>query len=143
MKPKVYHQANFRFMKLIIISMLLLLTACDFHFTENNLYGSYIPINYKNTYDTICIKPQKLYNRKVYDKNNNLVLNMQGRWELGENGTIRFHSFFLNLDRDVSKYPELLKDTLSDGGGWISKKDGIIQFCVGYNTGENCYKKVK
>jgi hypothetical protein len=130
-------------MKYLNLSILILFfSSCDIHFTEKEMYGFYSPENYKNTYDTIYLKPQGIYHRKVFDKNRKLALEMYGKWVLEKNTTIRFESFFLNLDRDIIKFPELLSDTSDNGGGWIDTKKNNIQFCVGYNEGENCYQKV-
>jgi len=128
---------------LFCLCICLFIISCDEHFNTNELYGTYASVNYKNTYDTIKLKRNSLYHRNVRDKNNKLVLEMDGKWEIEKDGIIRFHSFFFNLDKDIIKFPQLLSDTLNDGGGWIETKSGNIQFCVGYQIGENCYRKIK
>jgi len=126
-----------------LFACVLLFSSCDNSYTEKELYGSYVPINYKNTTDTIVLRPGEIYQRKVYDKNKNLVLEMDGKWRLEKSTIIHFDSYFLNLDRDIAKFPELLQDTSGGGGGTIETRNGAIQFCVGYHENENCYQKIK
>ena len=121
----------------------MLLTSCGGFFTEKEMYGYYVPIGYKNTFDTIELRSHGFYHRKVYNKNKELALEMDGKWEIEREEIIRFHSFFFNLDRDIEKFPELIKDTVDDGGGWIGREKNIIQFCVGYDVSSNCYRKIK
>lgn len=128
--------------RLLILFLFSMLLSCDEHFEKEKLYGYYSPINYKNTFDTIQLKPQGLYHRKLYDKNNQLVLELDGTWRLERNTIISLDSYFFNLDRDLDKFPELLQDTASSGGGLLETYNGTIQFCVGYLVGENCYQKV-
>lgn len=128
---------------LYALSLLVLLSSCDENFKEKELYGNYAPINYKNTFDTIQLKPQGVYHRRVFDSNNKLVLKMDGKWSLEKNTIIHFNSYFLNLDRDVAKFPELLQDTSGGGGGLLGTHNGTIQFCVGYYETDNCYRKIK
>ncbi len=130
-------------MKCIALFILVLLSSCDEHFEVKELYGNYAAINYKNTFDTIQLKPQGIYHRRVFNKNTKLALEMDGRWSLEKNTVIHFGSYFLNLDRDIIKFPELLKDTLGGGGGLLETRSRTIRFCVGYYQGENCYQKVK
>jgi len=128
-----------------ILILLLLLTACDEHFERDELYGYYAPALYNNTFDTIQLRPDSMYHRKLYDKNNKLVLEINGKWWIERNNIIRFNSFFLNLDRDVTKFPNLLEDTSSNGGGMLETRNGVIGFCVGYfaKIDTNCYRKIK
>ena len=129
--------------QLIILLILFTLYSCDEHFKENELYGFYVPVGYKNTFDTIELKPQGVYHRKVYDRNNKLALEMNGKWYLEKNSIIHLNLHFFNLDRDIEKFPELLQDTLGGRSGLLETFKGHIQFCVGYYQGENCYQKIK
>jgi hypothetical protein len=121
----------------------LFFSSCSNRYTEKELCGMYVPVGYKNTFDSIQLKPQGVYHRKVCDKNNKLVLDMNGKWSLERNNIIHFDSYFFNLDRDVTKFPELLQDTSGGGGGSIETRKGVLGFCVGYHENENCYKKIK
>ena len=38
------------------------------------MIGTYSPANYTNTYDTIQLETNNIYNRRVYDRNKKLVL---------------------------------------------------------------------
>jgi len=125
---------------LIFIS--LALSACNSRYEVNDLIGCYSPIGYVNTYDTICLNSNNTYCRKVYDKNKNLVLNMSGKWYLERNSTIQFNSFFLNLDRDIEKYNELIQDTLGGWSAMIENPKNKLTFCIGYYDGDNCYQKI-
>jgi hypothetical protein len=107
------------------------------------MIGKYAPLDYINTFDTIDLQANGKYHRKVYNKHQKLMFEMDGRWNM-HNEVINFEPpYFFNLDRDISKFPELLQDTASNGGGWIDTKHGTIEFCVGYHQNENCYRKVK
>lgn len=120
-----------------------LLTSCMEHFTNNDVAGTYVPINYKNNFDTIQLKSQGVYHRRVFDKNYKLLLEMNGKWSLQANGQIRFNSFYQNLDDDLIKFPISVKDTSMEVITDIESRSGSIQFCVGYYEGENCYRKIK
>jgi hypothetical protein len=128
-----------------VLIMFLLLTACDEHFEEKELYGYYAPTLYNNTFDTIQLKPDSVYHRKVYDKNNKLVLDMEGKWEFKDRHRIVFDGFFLNLDRDLVKFPDLVKDTDMAMDTYFETRKGVIGFCVGYfaEIDTNCYRKIK
>lgn len=121
----------------------LLFSSCDNSYTAKELYGSYAAVGYINTYDTIELKPQDIYHRKVYDKNNKLVFEMDGKWGLQGSNILHFNSYFLNLDRDVSKFPELLTDTSMTVSTYFETRKGVIGFCTGYGIDSNCYRKIK
>src|SRR5688572_12022578 len=92
-----------------------ILTGCSF--SESEMIGWYAPLNYKNTFDTIQLQSKGRYHRKVYDKSGKLVLEMNGKWSMKDE-VINFESpYFFNLDGDVSRFPELLQDTVGNGGG--------------------------
>lgn len=129
--------------QLSIVFVLFLFYSCNEHFKENELYGFYAPVGYKNNFDTIELKPKGVYHRKVYDKNNKLVLEMNGRWKFENNHIVHFEPFYLNLDDDLIKFPNVTKDTSGGWRGSFKTHKGKIQFCVGYHQGENCYCKVK
>lgn len=144
----VYLQINSNVMKATIIVFFIgvLLVSCR-SYTEKELVGFYAPADYKNTFDTIQLKEHNVYQRKVYDKNKKLVLEVQGEWRIKED-VIEFKSpYFFNLDRDLVKFPELLQDTISNGFGYIWRKKGTLEFCVGYAAvdlpNQNCYRKLK
>ncbi|MFL5765990.1 MAG: hypothetical protein ACJ77K_18745 [Bacteroidia bacterium] len=128
---------------LVFLFAFSLLISCDEHFEKDSLYGYYTATDYKNTFDTIQLKPHGLYHRRIYDKNNKLALELDGTWRLEQNRVISLDSYFFNLDRDIVKFPELLQDTVGSGGGHLETKNGVIQFCVGYYYEDNCYQKVK
>jgi hypothetical protein len=116
------------------------LLSCNIN--EEDVFGYYAPINYKNTFDTIQIKDNGIYHRKVYDKDRNLLLEMDGKWRFANGrSSIQFSSFFLNLDSDI--YPEQLSDTLGEWQASINKHGNSIEFCVGYYVDENCYRKIQ
>lgn len=108
---------------------------------DKEIAGIYAAIGYNNTKDTIVLCNDGIYERKVYDNNNRLVLKTEGKWSY-KDGLITMRSFFLNLDRDVSEYPELLKDTTMRMQVLVEKEGGVIKFCTGYLNNENCYGKV-
>jgi len=104
--------------------------------------GTYAAINYINTTDTIYVLSNNVYARKVYDKEGRLVLNMKSSLEMNGDEIV-FHSFFLNLDRDIIQYPELLSDTVMEMNVSVERSFLKVQFCTGYLEGENCYSKVE
>lgn len=112
---------------------------------EKDLTGTYVPVNYKNNFDTINLEDNGIYSRKVYDINGKLLLKMKGNWEHSQN-TIRLEYFYLNLDDDLVKYPEVVKDTMANWGGYLDNNNGNIEFCVGYLSAslpnQNCYRKI-
>lgn len=128
---------------LFLIGLYLLFNSCDEHFEEHELYGYYAPIGYTNTYDTIQLKPDSIYHRTVYDKNNKLILKIDGSWKFKDRHRILFEGFYLNLDRDLVKFPELVSDTNMAVNTYFETRKGVIVFCVGYFDNENCYRKVK
>ncbi len=134
------------FVKIFFLSIIL--TGCTRHFSKQELVGRYSPYGYKYTYDTIELQTEGIYRRKVYDKNKKLQLDLTSKWELRDEGSkIFFHSFYLNLDDDLIRFPHLVQDTT--GGGLINldKNAGTIEFCVGYFSADlpdqNCYRKIK
>lgn len=126
--------------------IVLLLTSCIEHFEEREIYGYYTPIDYKNSFDTIQLLPDGVYHRKVYDRNKKLLLEMNGKWTLKDNENLQFDPFYLNLDDDLVKFPEQVKDTTGGWAGNLEANNGKIQFCVGYYapklSNQNCYCKL-
>jgi len=126
---------------LIFISTLFL--SCDEHFETKDLYGYYTSVNYRNTFDTLRFLPDGVYQRKIYNQSKKIVLEMHGKWLLINQHSLKIDSYFLNLDRDLVKFPELVNDTSMTITTNFEIRNRVIQFCVGYHDGENCYQKVK
>lgn len=127
---------------MILICSSFLLVSCHQKFTIETVSGIYVPKNYIYTFDTIQLTPSGNYTRKLYDKSRNSGWKMTGKWFLGKNGELELRSFFVNFDRDLSLYPELVLDTT---GGWsaiFEMNSDTIQFCVGHYEGLNCYHKI-
>ncbi|MBX2949205.1 MAG: hypothetical protein KF704_07995 [Crocinitomicaceae bacterium] len=135
-------------MKIKMFFFSIVLFGCVRHFSKQEVIGEYSPIGYKRTYDTIELKPEGIYHRRVYDSNKKLQLDLTSKWELRDGGSkIFFHSFFLNFDRDIAQFPELLADTTGASLINLDKNTGTIEFCVGYFSADlpdqNCYRKIK
>ena len=130
-------------MKMRCILSLLLFSSCVEHFEENELYGYYTPVGYSNNFDTLQLKPQALYHRKVYDAKRRLLLERDGKWEfIGGNG-LALSGFYLNADDDLLKFPELAKDTVGGINTFFETHNGKIEFCgVGHYPDKNCYQKI-
>lgn len=128
---------------LSVIYLYVLLVSCNDHFDEKEVYGYYVPLGYRNTFDTIQLRPDSAYHRKVYDKSHRLVLEMDGRWKFETNHRIILNRFYLNLDDDLAKYTSSAFDTSIEMNSYFETKRGLIQFCVGYYEGENCYQKIR
>ncbi len=126
---------------------MITINSCRNSFTEKEIIGTYSPLDYKNTYDTIQLNEHNIYRRKVYDINKKLVLDTKGKWSVDEDVIVFKSPFFLNFDRDLVQFPELLQDTISNGVGYIYLNNGTIKFCVGQASAslpnQNCYYKLK
>jgi len=125
------------------ILLLFFLASCIEYFESDEILGTYVPIGYKNSFDTIQLKPEGVYHRKVYDITNELLLETDGRWSLLNKSQIKLNGFYQNLDDDLVKFPYLVKDTNMEIITNIETQNGHLQFCIGYFDGENCYRKLK
>lgn len=132
-------------MKLISpLFIVLLFSSCIEHVEENEVYGYYTPVGYKNNFDTLQLQPQGVYHRKVYDKNKKLLLEMNGKWRLENNNRILLSGFYFNLDDDLITFPDNVQDTTGEVNTYFETYAGEIQFCgVGHHPDENCYRKIK
>lgn len=131
----------------MLLILFLTMCSCTDNFTEREVIGYYVPLDYNNTYDTIQLMKNGKYHRKVYDKRKKLILNIISNYELRNEGSkIYFNSYFLNLDRDLEQFPELTDDTTGEAELIIEKVGNTIQFCTGYLSAslpdQNCYQKV-
>lgn len=129
-----------RWMKLIIYSLSLLFISCK-RIDQNEVYGKYYPVSYKNTFDTIIIKKEGKYRRVVYDKMKTKLLDYESTYSLGGN-SIKFESFFFNLDKDLVSFPNDVKDVDMTFNTYFEEIDGTLSLCFGYHEGENYYKKL-
>ncbi len=130
--------------KIFLILLLIAINSCTNSFTEKEMIGTYSPLDYKNTYDTIRLLENGVYHRKVYDKNKKLVLDQVSNYELRNGGSkIYFHSYFLNFDRDLVQFPELVNDPIGGLETPLERVNNKIQFCAGYEIYSNCYQKLK
>lgn len=127
---------------ILLISIFFI--SCSFN--EEELIGRYTPVNYINSFDTIELKANNIYFRKVYDVHNKLLLEMDGEWRL-DGDYIKFNPFYLNFDDDLLSFPESVQDTTGGWGGYIGQQNGLIEFCVGHLSAslpdQNCYRKFK
>jgi hypothetical protein len=126
------------------ISLLLLALPFSFscHFSQEEIFGTYVSVNYVNTADTIWIKPNGLYLHRIYTPNGQLLLDTRGEWKQVGIREFKFSEFFLNYDRDLIQFPELLADTLGSTSVIIESHDSTFEFCTGYLEGEYCYRRV-
>lgn len=132
----------------LFILIILFCFSCVDTFDEKEIIGIYTPIDYKHTFDTIQLDEKGVYYRKVYDKDKKLLLNLKSNYELRNGGSkIYFNSYFLNLDRDLVKFPELVNDTLGGAELNLERKNHTIKFCTGHFSAslpdQNCYQKIK
>lgn len=128
----------------ILVAFLTVL-SCNESINKDEITGVYVPIDFKNTNDTIWLNSNFIYYRKVYDKNNKLVLSTRSKYSILKDNIVQFYSFFTNMDQDLVRFPELLKDTL---GGWQCRLEIInrrLQFCVDMEAESRkyCYKKLQ
>jgi len=127
--------------RLFLLLPCTLLLAC-MHVDEKEALGTYVAQSHVNTIDTIYLEPAGTYKRRVYASDGELALSMHGKWKLSGSREISFDGFFLNLDRDLLKYPELVMDTDRVESSILESSGGSLKFCVGYLEGQNCYQKV-
>lgn len=125
-----------------VVTFVLLISIISCMPSKQEVVGKYVAQNYKNTFDTILILDGGLYERKVYDRKNELVLKMKGSWEYS-NQLLTLNSFFLNFDRDLELYPELLSDTTMVMEVLLTKNLNGLKFCTGHFENENCYTKIR
>ncbi|MDN3693160.1 hypothetical protein QWZ06_13130 [Chryseobacterium tructae] len=126
--------------KSISLILLLLLFSCQ-NISNEDIYGKYSPISYKNTYDTLTINKDGVYNRVIYNIKGKKLLNYDSKYKL-DGSSIKFSDFYLNLDKDLIAFPEDVNDIDMTYTNSFKKKDGNVFLCFGH-YGENCYKKVK
>lgn len=131
-------------MRIIIgLGMLMFFTSCDDFFEEQEVYGFYTPVNYKNNFDTIHLMPNNFYHRKVYDKNKKLLLEKNGKWSMENSSRIIIHDFYLNLDDDLIRFPDNVNENGMVINTYFETSNKTIQFCIGYYVDQNCYRKIK
>lgn len=106
------------------------------------VYGTYVPASYKNTYDTITIKTNGSYKRCVYDKTGKKLLDYEAKYKLNAN-SIKLDDFYLNLDKDLKRFPEDVEDTDMSYTTSFERNGDHIFLCFGYYEGRNCYEKIK
>jgi hypothetical protein len=127
-----------------IVLLVLAATGCRRQFRMSDLEGTYVPVDFNNTTDTIRLVRNGVYQRVVYNVSNEMVLKMSGRWEFDPLGNaLRLHGFYLNLDDDLASFPELVNDTSMEMNTIVQQSTMGVQFCVGYISGENCYCRVR
>jgi hypothetical protein len=56
----------------VSLVLLLLLFSCQ-NMSSEDIYGKYSPISYKNSFDTLTINKDGIYNRRVYDKKEEII----------------------------------------------------------------------
>lgn len=126
------------------IIILTLLVSCDESFRSDEIIGVYVPIGYKNSYDTIWIRPDSLYSRKVYNAENKIVLTTTQKYVFINNNIIDFFYFFENYDYDLALYPENLSDTLGGMQCRLERYKGEVRFCIDLSSESRryWYKKI-
>ncbi|KAB1064903.1 hypothetical protein [Salibacter halophilus] len=76
----------------VIIAIILILVY-------NNITGTYVRYKSENTTDSLILKKDNKYIRKIYDlKNDKLIFHNVGKWEVEEDRIV-FYDFFINEDR--------------------------------------------
>ncbi len=129
-----------RLITLLIISSLSI--GCGVPLKEEDVIGTYVAQGYVNTIDSLRLRSGGIYERLVYTKDRQLALSVQNNWEFRKDGEIVLHAFFFNLDRDLSKFPELIEDLGYHMNVFIYNQSGSLEFCTGYYEGENCYRRI-
>lgn len=124
------YRVKYKQMKRIsTLFIILLFSSCVEHFEEKEVYGYYTPVGYKNNFDTLQLQPDNVYYRKVYDINKKLLLEMKGKWKMEVNHRIILSPFYMNLDDDLVKFPELVNDTTGGVNTYFEMRNGKVRFC--------------
>jgi hypothetical protein len=142
MRPINRLHRGFKFKWLICLSTFTFVSSCFLPYKKNEIVGTYVPINYTKNLDTIVLRVDNTYQRKVYDLTGRLLLSMVGQWTFDGHQGIEFTSFYLNLDDDLTSFPELASDTTLAMKTPLETENGKFQFCIGYYLGKNCYQRV-
>lgn len=95
--------------KSISLILLPLLFSCQ-NISSEDMYGKYSPISYKNTYDTLTIHRDGVYNRVIYNREGKKLLDYDSKYKI-DNQSITLSKFYLNLDKDLIAFPEDVEDT--------------------------------
>lgn len=131
-----------KLMAIIGITLLIIVVAnrsCVID--EQNVIGTYVGKNLKNTKDTVRIY-ECGYEQMIYSNNGILKIENHGKWEITESGMIRLSHFFFNYDRDFDKYPEIALTSYGELTALVQNRMGEIRFCSGHYEGEGCYYQV-
>lgn len=127
--------------RVISLILLPLLFSCQ-KISDEDIYGKYSPVSYKNTYDTLTIHRGGVYNRVIYNIERKKLLDYNSKYKL-DGSSIKFSDFYLNLDKDLIAFPEDVNDVDMTYTTFFEKEDKNIVLCFGYHDGENCYKKIR
>lgn len=90
---------------------IFIVVSCSFSFSENEIIGEYSAIDFHNNYDTVCLYSNNIYTRKIYDKNRDLILSMDGKFDFNKETELVFYHFYQNCDDDLINNPSLAFDT--------------------------------
>ena len=126
---------------LVACSTLLIQNGCSWEHSLESLSGTYVPDGFRNNYDTITLKPDGSYRRIVCDSSRKLIRSIQGTWTV-DGGMLSIEHFYLNLDDDLTRFPESAMDDSTHIKRVFDDRDGRPGFCVGYLPGENCYWRI-
>lgn len=126
---------------LFLLFFLFSLFACEYY--KKEIVGVYNLENLKLSHDTIILKENNIYDRMVYDLNGVQLLKYSSKWKFQKPNRIILTDFYLNLDDDLNKFPELLKDRDMEINTFIETIDGRNGFNVGYYENQFNYLKVR
>lgn len=113
-------------------------TSLDF----KEIPGTYAAEGFVETKDTIWLKADGNFERVIYSSKNSNKWAMHGKWEYGSHSSLELNSFFINHDRDIAAFPELINDTIGGYRTLIERNGGEIQFCLGPFEGQHCFRKI-
>lgn len=125
----------------------LIFTSCSRSFSQDEIIGAYVAEEYIHSFDTIYLKNNNLYQRKVYNKKKELLLDMEATYEFDNSNRIDLSSFYVNLDNNLIEFPNEVNDTTSLTSLVLKINKDRIVFCLGgiFGNGEydKCYEKIK
>lgn len=126
-----------------IAIFILIVVAC--RSTEKDFRGQYGAEGYENNYDTIWLRDNNKYKRKLIQKSTGEIFTQEGSWKVisdKERTDISLQPFYMNDDR--KEVNNALFRSLSDFGTVLMVKEGLLGFKLLQNGDEGWYyNKVK
>jgi hypothetical protein len=123
----------------IIVVLALCFLSYQFHgcyFPRSEVVGTYTARHFLNNRDTVHLRTDGSYHRKVLDHQGHLALDMEGTWRL-RHDVLELDAWYDNLDDDLVKWPEKACDNDMDMQFLLSRRPFNITFQTWEMEGEH------